>query len=193
MVGPLSLEECIHRRTSVRSFLKLSLRLDEISQLLWAAGGMTVDGITGPSRSSPSAGGIYPLSIYLVAGRVEGLRDGLYRYAWRDHTLELRKPGDLRDSLARAALSQMFIAEAPATIVIAGDYSKTIRKYGNRGKDRFVPMDAGHAAENLCLQAVAIDLGTVTVGAFDDRAVKRVLDLTEEEPLYLLPFGRPKP
>ena len=187
----VSLEEAIFKRKSVRSFRDDALTLAEISQLLWSAGGKTIDALTGPSRSHPSAGGIYPLEIYLVVGKVRGLKQGIYKYFWQDHTLQMVKSGDHRSSLAGAALNQLFIEQAPVTIVLTALYSKTTRVYGNRGTIRYVPMDAGHAAQNLYLQAAALGLGTVSVGAFDDRSVKEVLSLSREDPLYLLPVGKP--
>ena len=187
----VSLEEAIYKRRSIRSFRSESLTLAQISQLLWAAGGKTIDGVTGPSRSYPSAGGIYPLEIYLVVGNISALQQGIYKYSWRDHSLRMVKSGDYRKSLARAALNQIFIEQAPATIVFAVLYRKTARIYGNRGIVRYVHMDAGHAAQNVYLQAAAMGLGTVAVGAFDDRPVKKLLDLSQEDPIYLLPLGRP--
>ena len=190
--GTLTLEEALLSRRSVRSFKKVSLSLESVAQLLWAGGGKNVDGISGPSRTAPSAGGIYPIEIYLVAGEVNGLSKGIYRYSWRDHTLILVKKGDKRLDLARAALFQNFISQAPATIVLTGQFRKTERKYGMRGIERYVPMDAGHTAENICLQAIALDLGVVTVGAFNDEAVKGVLGLENEDPLYIIPVGKKK-
>ncbi len=187
----VSLEEAIYKRRSVRSFMNESLTLSEISQLLWAAGGKTIDGVTGPSRSYPSAGGIYPLEIYLVVGKIGGLQQGIYKYYWRDHNLKMVKQGDYRNPLARAALKQSFIEQAPVTIVLTVFYRKTSRVYGKRGTMRYVPMDAGHAAQNISLQAVAMGLGSVPVGAFDDRSVKKLLNLSQEDPLYLIPVGRP--
>ncbi len=144
------------------------------------AGGKNIDGLTGASRSAPSAGGIYPVEIYLVAGRVKGLCPGIYRYSWQDHSLHLEKAGDHRVALAVAALNQGFIARAPICLVLTAYYRKTESKYGQRGILRYVPMDAGHAAQNVCLQAEAPGLGAVPVGAFLDREVEKVLDRKTE-------------
>lgn len=189
--GEVSLEEAVHSRRSVRSFSPASLTLTQVSQLLWAAGGKTIDGVTGPTRSYPSAGGIYPLSIFLVAGRVEGLPPGIYRYDWRDNSLRLTRPGDRREALARAALGQGFIARAPAVIVIAGEVARTAARYGERGENRYLPMDAGHSGQNVSLQARALGLGSVIVGAFRDEAAGEILGLEREIPLYLIPVGEP--
>ena len=190
--GEISLEEAIFSRRGTRAFKDKPLKLQQISQLLWAAGGKGIDGLTGPSRTAPSAGGLYPLELILVSGNVEGLEAGVYRYEWKDHKLRLIKKGDYRDALAASALNQRFIEHAPASIVITAVYSRTSRKYGQRGVVRYVHMDAGHASENLFLQAVALNLGTVTVGAFRDNEVKRVLGVSDEEPLYIMPFGWPR-
>jgi len=191
--GNLSVEEALSRRRSIRDFGKQALNLKEISQMLWACGGRAYDSVTSASRTYPSAGGLYPLEIYLVAGNVESIDKGVYIYNWKEHTIQLFIQGDIRRELAQAALSQMFISTAPASIVITAVYGKTKRFYGERGEVRYVHMDAGHAAQNVYLEAEAMGLGTVAVGAFSDTKVKKVLGLSEAEtPLYILPFGKPE-
>jgi len=182
--GEVSVEAAIQNRLSVRSFSPRPLDLREVSQLLWAAGGKTIDGVTGPTRSYPSAGGIYSLSILLVVGSVSELPPGIYRYDWKDNTLRLQKPGDHRVALARAAHGQGCVARAPVSIVIAGDIQQTASRYGERGENRYVSMNAGHSGQNVSLQARAL-------GAFRDDEVKEVLGLEGETPLYLIPVGRP--
>ena len=189
--GDVSLERAIYERRSVRSFKDSSLLFDQLSQLLWAASGKTIDGITGASRSAPSAGGLYPLEFFAVVGSVESLKPGIYRYNWKDHSVRMEKEGDLRAELARAALHQRFIQDAPLVIVIAAVYERTARKYGRRGSSRYVYIDAGHAAQNIFLQTVGLDLGTVVVGAFMDNEVKKLLNLGDEEPLLIMPIGWP--
>ena len=189
--GDVSLEKAIYERTSIRSFEDRPLRFDQLSQLLWAASGKTIDGITGPSRSAPSAGGLYPLELFTVIGEVKGLKPGMYRYSWKDHSLRLEKEGDLRAELARAALNQRFIEDAPLIIVITAVYERTAWKYGRRGITRYVHMDAGHAAQNIFLQTVALGLGTVTVGAFMDHEVKKLLNVRDEDPILIMPIGWP--
>lgn len=187
--GQVSVEDAIHNRRSIRDFDERSLTLAEVGQLLWAATGVTVDGVSGPTRAAPSAGGLYPLTAYVVAGNVEELPPGVYRYLWRDHRLRRLRAGDLREDLHRAALGQRAIAGAPATIVLGADYAVTRMRYGPRGVERYVHMDAGHAAQNVALQAEALGLGLVTIGAFNDDQVKSRLDL-DTEPLYLMPVGQ---
>jgi SagB-type dehydrogenase family enzyme len=162
--------------------------LAEVSQLLWAA-----QGTTDPEgrRTAPSAGALYPLEVFLVSGKQGGLAAGVYRYRPREHDLVCVAEGDWRAKLATAALEQDRLANAPVTIVITAVYERTARKYKQRA-ERYVHMEVGHAVENVHLQAVALDLGTVVVGAFDDAEVKRVLSLpANEQPLCLMPVRKP--
>ena len=184
-----SVESAFCRRRSVREFGKTELSLAEVSELLWAA-----QGITDPEgkRTAPSAGALYPLEVFLVAGSLDDLPAGLYRYRPQSHELVSVVQGDKRAQLAAAALEQEWLKDAPVTIVIAAVYERTARKYRQRA-ERYVHMEAGHVAQNVHLQAVALDLGTVVVGAFDDAEVKRVLTLAaNEEPLCLMPVGKPR-
>jgi SagB-type dehydrogenase family enzyme len=187
--GEMSVEQAIFRRQSIRRFTDEPLTLSEVSQLLWSAGGQTIDGVTGATRAFPSAGGLYPFDIYLVAGNVTGLADGVYRFGWRDHSLRLMREGDFREDLMVASLRQRFVHEAPASIVWVGDFARIERFYGPRGADRYISMDVGGAGQNVHLQAEALDLGTVIVGAFHDAAVRGILG-TELTPLYIMPVGR---
>ncbi len=184
--GDTSVEEALKKRRSVREFSHGSLTLDQVSQLLWAAQGNT--GRRG-FRSAPSAGARYPLELYLVAGDVDGLSPGVYRYRQEKHDLVLLTSGDHRKRLATAALDQGWVHRAPAVLVITGVYERTMGKYGQRGR-RYVHMEVGHAAQNIYLQATARRLGTVMVGAFDDKEVQEVLGLPiDHEPLGLMPVG----
>jgi SagB-type dehydrogenase family enzyme len=183
-------EEAIFRRRSIRHYQDEPLTLEEVSQLLWAAGGKTIDGITGATRAYPSAGATYPLEIYLAAGDVQGLDAGLYRYQWKDHSIILVENGDVRHSLTQAALGQSMVARAPISLVFAAVYDRTTQRYGQRGEVRYVHMDVGGAGQNVHLQAEALGLGTVIIGAFRDEAVKEVLGVRDEEPLYIMPVGR---
>lgn len=181
--GKVSLEETILKRRSVRNFSTTELTIGEISQLVWAGQGITQS--SRGYRAAPSAGATYPLELYVMN------KDGLYRYICREHKLKLTRTGDLRSSLSRAALGQSFIAQAPVSIIITAVYSRTTRRYGERGI-RYVHIEVGHAAENIHLQAVALGLGSVSVGAFSDEEVKRALSLSKEEvPLYIIPIGHP--
>lgn len=187
--GDVSVQAALRARRSIRDFSDEALTLDQVSQLLWAAQGITsADG----GRAAPSAGALYPLQIYLVAGAVRELPAGVYRYRPRRHDLVRTAEGDLRSALARAALRQDWMKAAPAVVVIAAVYSRTTGKYGDRGR-KYVHMEVGHAAQNVYLQAVALDLGTTFVGAFHDNQVKQTLELpAAEHPLGLMPVGHPE-
>lgn len=181
--GPVSLEAAIAGRRSVRRFAPDALSPEQIGQLLWAAQGIT--GRWAGERAAPSAGACHPLILYACTA------DGVWRYHPEGHALERHLAQDVREPLARAAFNQRFIAEAPCTFAISAVFERTTRRYGERGRSRYVPMDVGHAAQNLLLEAVALGLAGVPVGAFDDAAVREVLRLPrQEEPLYLLPIGR---
>lgn len=188
--GDISVEEAIFKRRSIRSYKDSPLSLEEVSQLLWSAGGKTIDGITGATRAYPSAGGIYPLEIYLVVGNVSGVSPGIYHYSWHDHSLNLKREGDFRRELTGVCWGQRMVLEAPASLVFTAIYSRTTQRYGKRGQTRYVPMDVGGAGQNVHLQAESLDLGTVIIGAFSDTAVKEILELKAEEPLYIMPVGR---
>lgn len=183
--GPLSVEEAIQRRRSVREFADTPVVLGEVSQLLWAAQGVT--GRDGFKRAAPSAGAKYPMEIFVVAGNVDGLAPGVYRYVPSDHLLEVVRRGDLRAALCDEALSQEWVEDAPLDIVIAGVYSRTMEKYGERGI-RYVHIEVGAVAENVYLQAETMGLGTTFVGAFSDEGVKDLLRI-DAEPLGIMPVG----
>ncbi len=184
--GEMSLEEAIQLRRSVREFGRRTLALEDVSQLLWAAQGITA---TGGFRTAPSAGALFPLELYVVAGSVEGLSAGVYRYRPKTHELVHMTSGDLRRPLASAALGQSPVRRAPAVLVIASVYERTTGKYGQRGR-RYAHIEVGHAAQNVYLQAAARGLATVLVGAFDDEEVQDVLGLPPDHaPLGLMPVG----
>ena len=180
--GGLGLADALTGRRSVRDFTAESLELGELSQLLWATQGVTAaDG----KRTAPSAGATYPLELYVVT------ESGLHRYEPDQHSLVLLAAGDLREELSAAALDQTPVATAAATFAIAAVYARTQERYGDRA-ERYIKLEAGHAAQNLLLQAVALDLGAVPVGAFTDDALAEVLQLpTDHDPLYLIAVGRP--
>lgn len=183
----VSIEQSLLQRRSIRSYIGEPLSLQDVSQLLWAA-----QGITDPSgfRTAPSAGALYPLEVYVVAGDVRNLTLGVYKYEPDDHELVRVVDGDRRAELADAALTQPWVKEGAVAIVFTAVYARTTGKYGDRGV-RYVHMEAGHVAQNLCLQATAMGLGTVTVGAFHDEEVAKVLNLPQgEQPVYIIPVGR---
>lgn len=183
----ISVEKALRSRRSVREFAPAPLTLGEVSLLLWAAQGETSrDG----ARTAPSAGALYPLQLYLVVGDVDGLPAGVYRYDSRRN--ELKRIGDRnrRAQLCAAALQQEAVGSAAATLVIAANGLATVAKYGPRAQ-RYIDIEVGHAAQNVHLEAVALGLGSVDIGAFDDREIKQVLGLAKaDDPLLLVPIGR---
>ncbi|UCC91996.1 MAG: SagB/ThcOx family dehydrogenase [Candidatus Aenigmatarchaeota archaeon] len=179
----IAVEEAIKSRRSRRSYSNESLSLGELSQLLWAAQGIT----SGYKRAAPSAGATYPLEIYVVAGDVEGLEPGVYHYIPSDHSIKMVSSGDKRSDLARSAMDQVWIQNAPAGLVFTAVYERTTGKYGERGI-MYVHIEAGHAAQNVYLQSESLNLASVFVGAFSDDMVKQVLGI-KNEPLGIMPIG----
>lgn len=185
--GETSLEKAIGERRSLRHYRNAPISPAQLSQLLWAAQGLTG---SGSRRTTPSAGALYPLDIYAVVGNVSGLPAGIYSYDPRLHELRRIAAGDARAELSGAALGQAPVRNGAAVLVISAVYERTTVKYGERGV-RYVHMESGHAAQNIHLQAEALGLGTVVIGAFDDDGVRRVLRMSDREhPLCLMPVGK---
>ena len=181
--GEVSLEEALAKRRSVRSFKDVDVGMEKKGQLLWAAQGVTDER---GFRTAPSAGATYPLEVYVVD------RTGIYKYIPASHAIKMVKRGDLRKELSEACLRQSVVAEAGAVVVIAAVFERTTGKYGARA-ERYVYMEAGHAGQNLLLEAVALGLGAVPGGAFEDVRVKQRLGMPEEETaVYVIPVGVPR-
>ena len=181
--GGMSIEETLAKRESVRHFTSEELTLSEISQVLWASQGITRNW---GGRTAPSAGALYPLELYLA------LKEGLFHYVPRNHQLSRLSDQNLIGDLASAALDQQCIRESPAVVIITGVFERIERKYGKRG-ERYVKVEAGHAAQNILLQSVSLGLGAVPVGAFYDNRIQKLLNIPENhEPLYLIPLGHIK-
>jgi SagB-type dehydrogenase family enzyme len=179
-----SVEEALSKRRSVRDYGEDSLSIEEISQLLWSAQGITVKW---GGRTAPSAGALYPLEIYVIVGKIKGLTPGLYHYDPEKHAVTKKADGDLRQKLTEASLYQDEITRAPATFVITAVYERTMKKYEQRGI-QYVHMEVGAVAENIYLQAETLNLGTVFIGAFEDEKVKKAMGI-KEEPLGIMPVG----
>ncbi len=181
--GEQPLESVIAARRSVRAFTAETLSLAQVGQLLWAA-----QGVTDPAglRAAPSAGALYPLELYVI------LPEGLYHYRPAEHHMARLADEDLRETVWEAGLRQDALQQAPAIFVFAAVYERTAARYGDRA-ERYVHMEAGHAAQNLALQAVALGLGSVPIGAMQDEQVQARLDLpADHAPLYLIPVGHPR-
>jgi SagB-type dehydrogenase family enzyme len=198
----ISVEKAISLRRSVRDYVDVPLSISEISQILWAAQGFTQERKEPPRmwnpkyewqgglRTAPSAGALYPMEIYLLAGNVEGLAKGVYKFIPKNHSLKRITSVDKRTDLCNAALKQPSIEKAAAVIVMAGVYERTSFKYGERA-ERYVHIEAGSIAENVYLQGLTLGIGTVIIGAFNDKDVKNVLGLPEDEnPLVIMPLGQ---
>jgi SagB-type dehydrogenase family enzyme len=183
LTGGASLVESIAGCRSIREFTPKPLSIEQIGQLLWAAQGITEnhEGL----RSAPSAGALYPLKVYVV------VPEGIYYYTPMHHELKRIMKGDKRPELQNAALGQEAVDSAPAVFVFTAVYERTAVKYGDRAT-RYVDIEIGHACQNLLLQATALALAGVPVGAFNDARIADVLKLAKNEiPLYLVPIGYP--
>jgi len=187
----MSLEGAITRRRSIRRFTSEALSLSELSQILWAAQGIT--STSRELRAVPSAGATYPLETFVVCGQdcVGGIEGGTYHYNVDSHSLKLHRKGEIRLELAEAAMNEKFVYQAPVDLVICALYQRTTQYYGRRG-ERYVHLEVGHAGQNIYLQATALGLATVAIGAFHDEQVREVLCLGKQyQPLYIMPVGRP--
>jgi SagB-type dehydrogenase family enzyme len=183
LTGHLSLEEALVQRRSVRTFKDAPLTSAELGQLLWAAQGITSER---GFRTAPSAGALYPLELYVATA------EGVFHYFPQPHHLEVVRVQDARLPLYQAALRQESVRQAPAVFIVTAVYERTAAKYGAVRSPRYVHLEAGHAAQNLLLEAVALGLGAVPIGAFEDETVQATLGLPpDHEPLYLIPVGRP--
>ncbi|RMG35072.1 MAG: SagB/ThcOx family dehydrogenase [Planctomycetota bacterium] len=181
-VASMSLNAALARRRSVREFSSQALSAEQLGALCWAA-----QGVTHPwgLRTAPSAGALYPLELYVATA------EGAFRYLPREHALWRLTGEDLRPGICRAALGQDSIRQSAATFLFCGVTERTASKYGQRA-GRYVLLEAGHAAQNLLLEAVALGLGAVPIGAFYDRQLRLLLDLRSgEAPLYLVAVGFP--
>ncbi|MCK4651379.1 SagB/ThcOx family dehydrogenase [Candidatus Babeliales bacterium] len=186
--GNISIEKTIKKRRSIREFKNIPLSSLEISQLLWSAQGITNKKEN--FRATPSAGALYPLEIYIVCGNVQNLETGVYKYNPKKHELNSIQKGDKRNELFNACLQQKSIQKAPASIVICAIYDKTTKKYGARGK-QYVHMEVGAASENIYLQAISLDIGTVFIGGFENDKVQKTINSKKEEiPLCVMPLGK---
>jgi SagB-type dehydrogenase family enzyme len=177
-IGKVPVEQALAKRRSVRQFAPEDLTLSQIGQLCWAAQGITEP--THGLRTAPSAMAAYPLDLYVVKS------DGVFRYLPQGHKL-IKLSGEDK----RAAIStQASVGAAPVVFVMVGVMSRTAR-FGPRA-ERFVAIEAGHVGQNLHLQAVALGLGSVSVGGFQDADVVKALDLPEgQTPFYVIPVGKP--
>lgn len=193
--GSITVEEAISKRRSHRHFVDSKVSAEQLSQILWASYGITMPRsdhpfLRGGLRTAPSAGGLYPLEIYVLVGKVKGIEPGVYKYISQEHKIVRTIDKDIRKDFCTAALDQKMVSEAPVVLFYSAVFSRCTNKYGNRCRERYVCMDLGHSAQNVYLQVEALHMGTCAIGAFDDDLVKKTMQLpAEEEPLYIMPIG----
>jgi SagB-type dehydrogenase family enzyme len=184
--GGMSLNEALNMRRSARSYEQSPLNIGQVSQLLWSAQGINNDN---GFRTSPSAGATFPLEIFVMSNNIAGLEKGIYHFNPFENTLELVRPGNFSSELMRASLSQAMITDAALVMIFAAVFERTTRRYDERGI-RYVYNEVGHASQNVHLQAAALNLGTVVIGAFVDEDVEAVLNLGDDlRVLYMMPVG----
>ena len=196
-----SIEKALLNRRSVREYSDEALSKSELGQLLWACLGISKvetrkrgDGteVQIQFRTTPSAGALNPLEVYVLVKRVEGMEPGIYHYlpgpGKNEHALGQLQKGERAKDLADAALGQSVITDAAVNIIIAGVVERTAVKYGHRAR-RYVLIEVGHAAENVCLQAQSLGIGVVMIGAFADDEVRELVG-EETEPFYILSVGK---
>jgi SagB-type dehydrogenase family enzyme len=187
--GSVAVETALRYRRSGRDYSKRPLALSALAQLLWAAQGITK---RSGERTAPSAGALFPLELYVAAGEVEDLPTGVYKYRPRGHQLAEHASGDVRSQLATHAWRQSWVKAAPAIVVFTTVPERVTDEYG-KSAVRYVFMEVGHAAQNMHLQAVALNLATVVVGALDEPRVRKTLALEPIEiPQVLMPVGHPR-
>jgi SagB-type dehydrogenase family enzyme len=187
MKGAMSVEESLAKRRSVRSFSPEPISLSQLSQLLWAAQGITN---RNGFRTAPSAGALYPLDIFIAAGSINGIKPGIYKYIPEEHVLKQLSSGDRRDDLYKASLYQEPVRNGAAVIVVTAEYERITGKYRERGI-RYAHIEVGHAVQNIYLQAVSLDLGTVIIGAFHDEEIQKAMNIKSRyRPICVMPVGR---
>ena len=183
----MTVEQAIAKRRSIRKYANKPLTLEQLSQILWAA-----QGKSGPERhhhAAPSAGGIHPLQLYIIATNVSELNKGIYKYDPQKNSLSLKHSNHKRDNVHQAAYGQSAILSAPVILVFVAQFQKTMNKYGPKAK-AFVYTDLGHSAENVYLQATALGIGTVAMGGIEEKKITEILELPEDEDvIYLMPLG----
>lgn len=186
----ITVEEAIKRRRSVRNYSQRPINMKELSQLLFAAQGVTGKTYGQPLRSAPSAGALYPFEIYIVVNNVKDLPQGIYHYAVLEHALELVKAGDFSGKIIDAGLEQEMLGDSGVTFVLSAIFDRVRCKYGERGY-RYAYIEAGHISQNLYLQTVSLGLGSVSVGAFLDEKVNQLIgvDGRKEAAIYLHAVG----
>ncbi len=190
-------DEAVLSRRSERSFAG-DVALEHLAKMLHFGYGLSRKDQPGASaaehrfRAAPSAGGLYPLELYVAAHSVGGLQPGLYHYVPADHVLEMLVPGDHAERLGEITFSPSVFRGAAGAVILSGFHARSTFKYRKRAY-RFVLLEAGHVCQNLALTACSLGLGTVALGGFVDDELNDLLGLGDlnESALYVLPFGVP--
>ena len=192
-LGPATLADAIATRRSRRSFGPGALRLNKLATVLHAAYGVNagIDGTPQALRTVPSGGALYPLELYVVSRRVQGLDPALYHYDPLRHGLEHLRPLESSTGTELSPYAEP-LAESAAVVALTAMFWRSRFKYGARAY-RFALMEAGHVGQNLLLAAAALGLDAVPLGGFFDREVDAFLgvDGIYEASLYLVPLGYP--
>lgn len=188
-VGEATLEECLKVRRSMKEFGAGAVTLDQVSQLLFAA-----QGITDPRgfRTAPSAKASYPLELTVIANRVEGLTPGAYLYDSFEHQLKRTRNGELNIELAADCHNQEWVLNAPVLVVVTTYVTMMLGMTAEQSLEVGL-LEAGHATQNLLLQACALSMNTAVVGEFKADAIGRLLQLKQTQRLIYVICAGPRP
>lgn len=188
----IRLEDALKKRRSIREYSKKPITLTELSQLLFSAQGVTGKMHGTLLRTAPSAGALYPFEIYVFVNNVETLKNGIYHYSVKDHSIVLINEGNFRDEFLKASLEQEMVRDAGAVFILSAIFDRMRSKYGERGY-RYTYMEAGNISQNIYLQATSLGLGSVVVGAFIDDHINKLIgiDGKKEAVIAIHPVGRP--
>jgi SagB-type dehydrogenase family enzyme len=173
-----------------KKFTDEAVKSSLLSQILWAAQGITRVNEYHQFRAAPSAGGLFPIETYLAINRVDNIEPGVYHYQVPYHNLVLLKSGHFGAELAKAALSQKMIRDAAFSLVWTAIVERSKWKYDQRAY-RYIYLDAGHIGQNAALTAVACGLGSCQVGAFFDDEVNAIIEVDgiSETAIYMTAIG----
>ena len=189
--GSLPTAKAIAARRSTRDYVQSPMTADELSRLLFLTGGVSADKYGNARRTAPSSGALYPIEVYAVVHRVDGIDPGVYHYAYREHALEQIRAGDFRAAVVDQAIAQEFLGECGVVLFLTMIMQRMRPKYQDRSY-RYGLLEAGHLGENAYLAATSMGLGACGVGAFMDDAINEMLgvDGIEEAAVYMLASGR---
>lgn len=192
-----ALVRIIESRRSCRLYAREKMTRAELGTLLGGACGITGSNQLGPGiesllRAAPSAGALYPLELYLATQEIEGMEQGLHRYNLLDHSLEKLPINSGMNEIAACLLDPKAVENANALILIVARFERTIKKYGPRGY-RYILLEAGHIAQNLCLLATSQGLGSLCIGGFVDSKLNNALgfDCAKQGVVYCVAAGHP--